>query len=79
MQRVVRLLHNICPLHIRRNSVRSCPKLLVVKWLGLSVRARVRVRARARAKDMDFIPSFFFFFSCFKKCGTSLSCPPVLA
>ena len=47
MRRVVRLLHDIYMLHIEWNSVRSCPKLLVVKWLGLSVTVRVKVRAGA--------------------------------
>ena len=33
--------------YIRRNCEPGFPKLLVVKWLGLSVTVRVRVRVRA--------------------------------
>ena len=35
MRRVVRYMHNICTIHIRRNCVHGCLKLLVVNWLGL--------------------------------------------
>ena len=51
MHRTIQHMHDICVIHIRRNSVRSCLKLLVAKSVGLS--AIVRVRAR----DRDF---FFF-------------------
>ena len=45
MRRVVRPMHDIYAIHIRRNSVHGYPKLIVVKWLGFSVAVRVRVRA----------------------------------
>ena len=44
MRKVVRLMHNIYAVHIRRNSVHCHSKLLLVKWLGLSVTVRVRAR-----------------------------------
>ena len=51
MRRVVRHLQDICVVHIRWNSVHGHLKLLVVKWLGLSVTVRVRVRVRARDRE----------------------------
>ena len=51
MRRVVRHLQDICVVHIRWNSVHGHPKLLVVKWLGLSVTVRVRVRVRAGDRE----------------------------
>ena len=41
-------MHDVCAIHIRRNSVHGHLKLLVVKWLRLSVTVKVRVRARDR-------------------------------
>ena len=37
MRSVIRHLHDVCAVHIRRNGVRGHSNLLVVKWLGLSV------------------------------------------
>ena len=51
---VVRHMHDVCAIHIRRNSVHGHLKLLVEKWLGLSV--RVRVRARDRNGYFFFLP-----------------------
>ena len=45
MRTVLQHLHDGV-IHIRRNSVHGHLKLLMVKWLGLSVTVRVRVRAR---------------------------------
>ena len=48
MHRVVWHIHDVCTVHIRQNSLHGHLKLLVVKWLGLSITVRVRVRARDR-------------------------------
>ena len=50
MRRLVRHMHDICAIHIRR-------KFLVVYWLGLSVTVRVRVRPT----DGEWIFLFLFF------------------
>ena len=55
MRRVVQQIHDVCVVHIRRNSVHGHPKLLMVKWLGVSV--TVRVRVRVRAMDISFFLS----------------------
>ena len=57
MHRVVQQIHDVCVVHIRRNSVHGHPKLLMVKWLGVSVTVRVRVRVRVRAMDISFFLS----------------------
>ena len=44
MHRVLQHMHDIRVIQIRWNSVRVHPKLLVIKWLGLSVTVRVRAR-----------------------------------
>ena len=54
-KRVVWHLHDICVVHIRWNSVHGHPKLLVVKWLVLSVTFRVSIKAR----DREWIVLFF--------------------
>ena len=54
------LLRDIYMVHIRRNSVLSCPKLLVVKWLGLSVTVRVTDRAGARIPISVLLLLFLF-------------------
>ena len=41
-------MHDICTIHIRLNSVHGNPKLLMMKWLGLSVTVRVRDRVTDR-------------------------------
>ena len=51
---VVRHMHDICAIPIRQNGVHGLLKLLVVKWLGLSVRVRVKGR------DKERIFSFLF-------------------
>ena len=51
MRKVVWHMHDVCVIHIRRNSVHGYLKLLVVKWLGLRVVVRVRVRVRARVRN----------------------------
>ena len=48
VHRLVSHMHDVCVIHIRRNSVHGHLKLLVVKWLGLRVVVWVRVRARVR-------------------------------
>ena len=52
MHRVVRHIHDICAIHIRRNSVHGHLKLLMVKWLGF------RVRVRLGTGNGYFIPFF---------------------
>ena len=44
MRRLVRHMYDVCTIHIRRNSVHGHLKLLLVKWLGLSVTVRARDR-----------------------------------
>ena len=54
---VVRHMHDVCAIPIGQNGVHRLLKLLVVKWLGLSVTIRVRVKGR----DKERIFSFLFF------------------
>ena len=61
MRSVIWHLHDVCKVHIRRNSVPGRLKLFVVKWLGLGVTVRVR------ARDRKWISFPFFFFFCSKK------------
>ena len=37
---------NVCVRHNKEKTVYGRPKLLMIKWLGLSVTVRVRVRVR---------------------------------
>ena len=41
MCRVVWHMHRVCMIHIRQPSADGRPRLLVVKWLGLSVTIRL--------------------------------------
>ena len=42
----VRARNNVCVRHNKEKTVYGRPKLLMIKWLGLSVTVRVRVRVR---------------------------------
>ena len=69
-------MHDVCAIHFKQNSVHGHPKLLVVKWLGLSVTVRVRVRIKAR--DSGWIFHSLFCFSLSYKWQIPLSYPPGL-
>ena len=56
------------------NSVHSCPKLLVAKWLGLGFSSALRARNREWTGILFFPPSF----DCLKTWRTHLSCFPGL-
>ena len=61
MRRVIRHMHDVRAIHVRQNSVRCHPELLVAKWLRLS--ATVRVRAIGTWNGLlSFLFSFFFSF-----------------
>ena len=57
MRTVIWHMHDVCAIHIRRNSVHGHPNLLVVKWLGLSF--TVRLGLGLGTGNGYFIPFFF--------------------
>ena len=57
-------MHDICAIHIRRNSSRNHLKLLMAKWLELSSTVRVRVTATDREWT-----SFLLFFLLWDRTG----------
>ena len=73
MHRVVRPMHDVYVVYIRRNSVHGYSELLVVKWLGFSVAVRVRVRAG----DGEWIFLPFLKFSILK--SDRHFCPALMA